>query len=168
MYYYTRLFSNRAVPGTVWNWRAGLGLGRLDRDDLELARELGLLVEDAHNCVLSDFERDGQTASRAIMCSILHAKLGSESFSFIHSRNLRIHHQNRIHGFSHNTGAKCDLHDRNYNRPKLACVHNTAKPSGPGDRIANTYQFHQGLPAEYLQCPPPASLCCNRTLLAHY
>ena len=45
--YYTRLFSNRAVPGTVWNWRAGLGLGRLDRDDLELARELGLLVEDA-------------------------------------------------------------------------------------------------------------------------
>ena len=47
MYYYTILITNRAVPGTVWNWRAGLGLGRLDRDDLELARELGLLVEDA-------------------------------------------------------------------------------------------------------------------------
>ena len=47
LYYYTTLISNRAVPGTVWNWRVGLGLGRLDRDDLELARELGLLVEDA-------------------------------------------------------------------------------------------------------------------------
>jgi hypothetical protein len=47
IYYYTILISNRAVPGAVWNWRVGLGLGRLDRDDLELAREVGLLVEDA-------------------------------------------------------------------------------------------------------------------------
>ena len=100
LYYYTRLFSNRAVPGTVWNWRAGLGLGRLDRDDLELARELGLLVEDAHNCVLSDFERDGQTASRAIMCSILHAKLGSETFISQKRASL------------HNTEGTCALRDR--------------------------------------------------------
>jgi hypothetical protein len=48
IYYYTILISNRAVPGTVWNWRVRLGLGRLDRDDLELAREVRALLVDAH------------------------------------------------------------------------------------------------------------------------